>query len=189
MTTIVDSAIFEELATSGLAAEVEAWLADPSRTAHRLVTLPTAQLVEEALAELLTVAPGGPALPSGLWRVMPDRLLALHPGRRRERMDRLRISETEHLLLTATVLTEWGWAQSGSRLRTVGGHRCIRGAQRALFQLGYGTEITADMAGRRIQGVLTSSGIREPYQRWNERPHVSAGAAIRVVLAAAGGGQ
>jgi hypothetical protein len=172
---------------TALADEVEAWLHDPSRTAHRLVSLPTVELMRLALAdEAPAAAAEVPVLPRGLWSVLPDRLLALHPGRRVERMDRLRIPVRQHLELTAQVLSEWGWAQTGRRVRTVGGGRCILGAQYALFRLGYGTEVTVEEAGRRIQGVLGSRGVHDPYPRWNERPNITGDMAVAVVRAAAG---
>lgn len=190
MTVTTDVAVFEELLVDlgpDLADEVESWLHDPARTAHRLVSVPTAALVAEALgAQPAAALPAGPVLPGGVWRVLPDRLLALHPGRRAERLDRLRIPVTQHLVLTAAVLTEWGWAQSGTRRRTVAGGRCILGAQHALHCLGYGTEHTAAEAGRRIQGALANRGITMRYPAWNEQPHVTAAQVIGVVRAAAG---
>jgi hypothetical protein len=190
----VDIQVFEaELALLDLDAEldsadrVESWLHDPARTAHRLVSVPTAVLVAEALGTTTGAAPAaGPVLPGGAWRVLPDRLLALHPGRRAERLARLRVPVAQHLTLTAVVLEQWGWAQSGGRRRTVRGGRCILGAQHAIYRLGYGTEHTAVEAGRRIQGVLDQRGIREPYPQWNEQPHVTAAQVVGVVRAAAG---
>lgn len=168
-----------------LADEVEAWLHNPDRTAHRLVSVPTAALVAQALAGQVP-ASSGPVLPGGMWRVLPDRLLALHPGRRADRLARLRIPVDQHLQLTAQVLVEWGWAKSGQRKRTTTGGRCILGAQRVVCQLGYGTETTAGEAGRRIQGVLAARGISMAYPTWNEHPGVTAGQAIGVVREAAG---
>jgi hypothetical protein len=167
-----------------LVAEVEAFLCDPARTAHRLVSLPTAQLVEQALGGQPAAVTTGPALPGGVWRVLPDRLLTLHPGRRAERLDRLRIPVAQHLQLTATVLEQWGWTRAG-RNRAVGGGRCILGAQHALYRLGWGTEHTAVEAGRRIDGVLAARGVREPYPAWNDRQQ-SAEHVIAVVREAAG---
>lgn len=181
-----------ELALLDLGAEldsadrVEAWLHDPARTAHRRVTVPTAQLVEQALGyQAVPASTTGPVLPDGVWRVLPDRLLALHPGRRAERLARLRIPTATHLELTARVLVGWGWAQSGRRMRTVGGGRCILGAQHALYRLGYGTEVTVAEAGRRIQGVLARRGITMPYPAWNEQSGVTREQVISVVRAAA----
>ncbi|MBY8877472.1 DUF6197 family protein [Actinacidiphila acidipaludis] len=156
--------------------------------AHRLVTATTDQLVRDALAALPPAPAGDPAgmsLPGGLWRVLPDRLLSLHPARRGEAVARLRITPAQHLDLTALVLERWGWAQTGERLRTCGGRRCILGAQRTVFLLGYGTEDTATAAGDHINNVLRARGIVQPYPRWNEHPHVSGEQALAVVRAAA----
>lgn len=191
----VDMAVFEaELAlldldadAPGIGDEAEGWLHDPTRTAHPLVSLPTAALVEQALSGQPTpAATTGPVLPGGLWPVLPDRLLVLHPGRRAERLERLRIPVTRHLELTAAVLEQWGWAQSGRRTRTLSGGRCILGAQHALFRLGYGTVDTAHEAGRRIQGVLEARGVWERYPAWNERPETTREQVIGVVREAAG---
>lgn len=182
-TAAVELALLEMGLDGDLVAEVEEWLRDPSRTAHRLVTLPTAALVEQALAGQ-PAATTGPVLPRGMWRVLPDRLLTLHPGRRAERLARLRIPVTQHLQLTATLLTEWGWTQAG-RNRAISGGRCILGAQHALYRLGWGTEHTAVEAGRRIQGVLAQRGVTEPYPAWNDRQQ-SAEQVIAVVREAAG---
>ena len=186
-----DLSLLELGAELDSADRVESWLHDPARTAHRLVSVPTAVLVAEALGVTTGAAPAaGPVLPGGAWRVLPDRLLALHPGRRAERLERLRIPVEGHLVLTAAVLEQWGQARTAGRgrhgIRTVSGRRCILGAQRAVFLLGYGTEITAVEAGRRIQGVLNSRGIHDRYQDWNEQPHVTAAQVIGVVRAAAG---
>lgn len=172
------------------AERVEGWLHDPSRTAHRLVTLPTAQLVAEALAA--GAVPSGDApqdgvrLPRGMWRVLPDRLLALHPGRRTERLDRLRVTVPDHLALTARVLEEWGWAQPGRHNRTISGARCPRGAQYALYRLGYGTEQTLYEGARRIQGALARRGVTAPYWQWNDWATTTPAQVIAVVREAAG---
>jgi hypothetical protein len=157
-------------------------------TAHPMVTATTDQLVRDALAALPPAPAGGLAgvtLPGGLWRVLPDRLLSLHPARRGEAVTRLRITTAEHLDITALVLERWGWAQTGERIRTRGGRRCILGAQRAVFYLGYGTEHTATNAGDHINSVLRSRGITLPYPRWNEQPHVGGEQALAMVRAAA----
>jgi len=158
---------------------VEAWLHDPARTAHRLVSVPTGELVEQALG-----VPAGErsttVLPRGVWRVLPDRLLALRQPRRA-------VTVAEHLHLTATVLTEWGWAQSGHRIRTVRGGRCIVGAQRAVYALGYGNQHDGYEAGRQIQGALTTRGITMPYPHWNELPTTTRAQALAVVREAAAG--
>lgn len=183
-------ALLEVEADLDSADEVEAWLHDPSRTAHRLVSVPTAELMEQAVADTAAAPLTGPVLPEGVWRVLPDRLLALHPGRRAERLERLRIPVAAHLTLTADLLERWGWARTQSRrtaIRSVGGRRCILGAQHALYRLGYGTEVTADDAGRQIQGALAARGITIPYPAWNELPTTTARDAVAVVRAAAKG--
>jgi hypothetical protein len=190
MTTAIPSLpdldLFDGVADE-LAAEAVAWLTDPTRTAHRLVTLPTADLVRLAVgSEPAPSAPAGPQLPGGLWRVLPDRLLVLRP-RRGEGLQRARITTTEHLELTALVLERWGWAKSGRRIRTATGGRCILGAQRAVHALGYGTEHTAVEAGRQIQGALASRGITMPYPRWNEMPGATGEQALGLVRTAAKG--
>lgn len=167
---------------------VEAWLHDPARTAHRLVSVPTAVLMAQAVAQPASAAPApsGPVLPGGVWRVLPDRLLALHPGRRAERLERLRIPVEAHLVLTAAVLEQWGWARTGRHNRGITGARCARGAQYALFRLGYGTEYTLYEGARRIQGALAQRGVTAPYWQWNDWATTSREQVIGVVRAAAG---
>lgn len=165
---------------------VEAWLHDPARTAHRLVSVPTAALVAEALVGQSAPAVSDPVLPGGVWRVLPDRLLALHPGRRAERLERLRIPVEAHLVLTAAVLEQWGWARTGRHNRGITGARCARGAQYALFRLGYGTEYTLYEGARRIQGALAQRGVTAPYWQWNDWATTSREQVIDVVRAAAG---
>lgn len=188
----VDMAAFEALLTDDVwtvADEAAAWLADPTRTAHPAVSLPTAELVAEALRSIPSAGgrQDGMSLPGGLWRVLPDRLLSLHPGRRTERLDRLRIGTPEHLGLTALVMERWGWAQSGGRIRTASGGRCILGAQRVVHALGYGTEVTAVEAGRRLNGVLRGRGIGFEYPQWNELSTTTGAMALGLVRAAAEG--
>jgi hypothetical protein len=189
----VDMQAFEDaLALLDLDAEldnadrVEAWLHDPTRTAHRLVSVPTAVLMAQAVGGTTIAAPAETLLPGRAWRILPDRLLALHP-RRGDRLERLRIPVAGHLHLTATVLEEWGWAKSGQRIRTTSGRRCILGAQRVVHALGYGTEHTAAEAGRQIQGALAERGITMPYPRWNELPGVTGPDALALVREAAKG--
>ncbi|SEO88674.1 DUF6197 family protein [Actinacidiphila rubida] len=157
-------------------------------TAHPLVSAATDELVRDALVSRRPGPIGATArgrLPQGLWRVLPDRLLSLHPARRGEAVARLRITPAEHLGLTALVLEQWGWARTGDRLRTRTGRRCILGAQRALFHLGYGTEYTATTAGDHLDTVLRSRGIALPYPRWNEQPHVTLDQALALLRSAA----
>ena len=190
MVATTDMAAFEPLFADalgdGFADEVEGWLHDPTRTAHPLVSVPTAALMEQALACRSEAPTTGPVLPGGVWRVLPDRLLALHPGRRPERLERLRIPVAQHLVLTATVLEQWGWAATRRHNRTVGGARCILGAQYALYRLGYGTEVTVHEAGRWIQAELAERGVTRPYWEWNDQSDVTREQAIGVVRAAAG---
>jgi hypothetical protein len=188
MTSAVFTAAAVEVGASiadVLADEAMAWLHDPTRTAHRLVTAPTAHLVAEALADLpADPSTGAQLLPGRAWRVLPDRLLTLRP-RRGDALERLRIPVPAHLEMTATVLEQWGWAKSGTRIRTRGGRRCILGAQRVVHALGYGTEDTATEAGRQIQGVLAGRGITLPYPRWNDLPGVTGRQVLAVVRQAA----
>jgi hypothetical protein len=162
-----------------------AWLTDPARTAHRLVTVPTARLVEEALAPPATVPAPVEAvrLPGRAWRVLPDRLLALRPHRRVE------VTVRQHLALTAIVLEQWGWAQTGTRgrARTTSGRRCILGAQHAVHALGYGDEHDVAEAGRQIQGTLAARGITLAYDYWNELPGTTHRDALALIHEAAKG--
>lgn len=170
--------------------EIERYLAARRRTAHPLVTETTEELIRQALAELGTrpasdPAPTGPHLPGGLWRILPDRLLSLHPGRRGVAVQRMRISTAEHLELTALLLERWGWSKTPGHWRTPGGRRCILGAQAALFHLGYGTEDTAAAAGAHLNGVLRSRGIATAFPQWNDSPHVSRDQVLALVRDAA----
>ena len=174
---------------------IERYLAAQRRTAHPLVTATTDDLVAAALASLPAPAARGPrpkansVLPSGIWRILPDRLLALHPGRRLERIDRLRIPVATHLELTALVLEHWGWGQTDGRrrrhVRSLSGRRCILGAQVVLYRLGYGTETTAVEAGRYLQAALARRGVHVPFADWNERPGVNGSQVLALVRDAA----
>lgn len=170
-----------DLDLSWFADEVEAALHDPDRTAHRLVTVPTAVLVAEALGSTPTPAPAPAVLPGGVWRVLPDRLLALRPHRRVE------VTTAQHLTLTAVVLQQWGWARTGGRIRTRSGRRCILGAQAVVHRLGYGSDLTLADAGRQLDGALTARGIRLTYPQWNEQPHVTEQDALGLIHDAAKG--
>ncbi|MBB1252911.1 hypothetical protein H3146_05955 [Streptomyces sp. OF3] len=147
-----------------LVADVEAYLARQApRTAHPLVTAPTDRLVAEALASL----PAGPApdlsAPSRAWRWLPERAWRA-VARLRPRRD---VTVQQYLGLLVMVLERHGWTGAGAR-RTVGGCRCIAGAQELLAHLGYGAEGTADAAGRAIQDVLHRRGEKQPYWEWND---------------------
>jgi hypothetical protein len=170
---------------ASLVDQIEAWLHDPDRTAHPLVTAPTTALVDQALADLAPPDLDGIRLPGGLWKVLPDRLLSLHPARRGEAVQRLRITVPDHLDLTATVLEQWGWAQTRTRIRTARGRRCILGAQYTVFRLGYGTHDTAVTAGHHITTELRRRGVRLPLEQWNDQPHITAQQVIGVVRTAA----
>jgi hypothetical protein len=171
---------------AGLADQIEAWLHDPDRTAHPLVTAPTTALVDQALSDLAPPTATEVRLPGGLWKVLPDRLLSLHPARRGEAVARLRITVPDHLDLTAAVLEQWGWAQTRTRIRTARGRRCILGAQYTLYRLGYGTHDTAVTAGHHITAELRRRGVRLPFEQWNDQPHITAEQVIAVVRATAG---
>lgn len=171
-----------------LVGDIESYLAARKRTAHRLVSATTQDLVREALANLPAPAgrpEDGAVLPGGIWRILPDRLLALHPGRRGQGVTRLRITVPEHLELTALVLQRWGWAKTPRGWRTPAGRRCILGAQAVLFRLGYGTEDTATAAGQHIQAVLTGRGVKVPFWTWNDQPGVTGAQVLAVVRDAA----
>jgi hypothetical protein len=179
-----------------LVADIDRYLAARRRTAHPLVTATTEELVRAALAELgdrigridqddQHTAACAPQLPRGLWRVLPDRLLALHPGRATERSTRRHVTVAEHLELTALVLERWGWAKTPTGWRTPTGRRCILGAQAAVFRLGYGTEDTVAAAGAHLNAALRARGIRETYPRWNDQPNVSRDQVLALVRDAA----
>lgn len=194
LAAIVGTDLVDEMAAA-LVADIDRYLAARRRTAHPLVTATTEELVRAALAELDTrhgraVDVDDPAaadsrLPGGLWRVLPDRLLALHPARRGEGVARLRITTAEHLELTALVLERWGWAKTPGNWRTTGGRRCILGAQAAVYRLGYGTDDTVAAAGAHLNAILRSRGIRETYPRWNDQPHVTRDQVLALVRDAA----
>jgi hypothetical protein len=180
----VDMAVFEAALADldfGVGDEVEAWLQDPSRTAHRLVTLPTAQLVAQAIGTPAVEAATSPVLPGGLWRILPDRLLTLRPHRH------VQVTVGQHLALTATVLERWGWGQTGRRRHTPTGRRCIRGAQYVVWCSGYGDEQDAIEAARQIQGALARRGYDMPYTQWNDLPSTTREQALGLVREAAAG--
>ncbi|MFJ6348649.1 hypothetical protein ACIQKB_04130 [Streptomyces sp. NPDC092046] len=168
MTTITlpDASPTLDIDAAALVRDIEQYLADQApRTAHRLVTKTTAELVTEALASQpeQTTAPALTA-PNRMWRILPDWALTLvrqlHAGTTRH------ITVAQHLELTALVIQQYGWAHG--RLRTTSGGRCILGAQYVLRQLGYGDDNTAAEAGRHLTNILASRGIQEPIHRWND---------------------
>jgi hypothetical protein len=188
LVSLVGTDLVEEMAAD-LVADIDRYLVARRRTAHPLVTATTEELVRTALGNLPTApaatGPATPELPRGLWRVLPDRLLALHPARRGEGVQRLRISVAEHLELTALVLERWGWSKTGRHIRTGAGRRCILGAQYAVFRLGYGTEDTAVAAGAHLQAVLARRGVRVPFPQWNDSADVTREQVLAVVRDAA----
>jgi hypothetical protein len=179
-----------DTAAALLIREIELYLAARRRTGHPLITATTEELIRLVLVNVDTAlrddsGRAAPGLPGGLWRVPPDRLLSPHPARRSEGVERLRISAAEHLELTALVLERWGWAQTGGRVRTAGGRRCILGAQAVVYRLGYGTDDTAATAGAHLDAVLRTRGITTPYPAWNEQPDVDRAQVLALVRDAA----
>lgn len=153
------------------------------RTAHPLVSKTTDQLVAEALGT--SPAPSAaPALevPGRVLRLLPDWAL---PGLRGRHGAGRRIGVVEHLELTALLIERQGWAQG--RMRSWRGGRCILGAQAVLYRLGYGDEATAVAAGRRIQAVLSSRGVEEPFHEWQDRGGRSEAEVLCLIRQAAAG--
>ncbi|MFD6360190.1 hypothetical protein ACFWFX_10085 [Streptomyces roseolus] len=165
-----------------LIADIEQYLAAQApRTAHPLVTKTTDQLIAEALQQPAdnpdTAAPEL-AAPARWWRIIPDWALAITPARHLHGAGRP-ITVTQHLQLTALVIEQYGHHRGG--LRSLGGRRCILGAQAVLYRLGYGDEHTAEAACQQLQGVLRRRGIDEPYHRWNDRPERCVGDALLLI--------
>lgn len=151
-----------------LVREVEAFLAAqpaPVRTAHRLVTLPTEQLVAEALGATPVEEAPSLSAPPRLARFLPESLWRL-VGAVRPRRE---VTVSQYLHLLVLVLERHGWTGAGTR-RTVGGCRCIAGGQELLAHLGYGSSDTAAAASRAIQAELHRRGITVPYWEWNDAP-------------------
>ncbi|MFF7023028.1 hypothetical protein ACFY97_18745 [Streptomyces klenkii] len=150
-----------------LVAAIEEYLAGVAsrRTAHPLVSKPTAELVQEALGAQPAAGPA-PQLrvPGRLAGLLPDWAL---PGLRGRHGAGRQVGVVEHLELTGLLIERHGWAQG--RLRSWQGGRCILGAQMVLYRLGYGDEATAVAAGRRIQVVLAGRGIDQPFHEWQDR--------------------
>jgi hypothetical protein len=139
------------------------------RTAHRLVTKSTQELVDEALGQIpappATTAPALTA-PSALLRHLPDWVLRL-PVLRQAHGGGRELHASEYLELTALVIERFGWHQGD--LRGKGGGRCILGAQQALHRLGYGTPHTHRQAAAALNTALSHSGGGS-YETWNDRP-------------------
>jgi hypothetical protein len=157
-----------------LVAEIEFWLRH--RTAHPLVSTPTAELVSQALQNV-----PAPALsaPSRAWKWLPDRTLRRLGKTRSQR----HVSDRELIGLAAMVLEKYGWTGAG-KTRTRSGCRCIAGAFRLLVDLGYGDMDTVRAAGERLDAALRASGQRGPYYEWNDRPGRSP-AQVKELLGAA----
>ncbi|MEU3520185.1 hypothetical protein ABZ770_33790 [Streptomyces sp. NPDC006654] len=169
-----------------LVAEIERYLAARARTtAHPLVTKTTAELIAEALGPAAAPSATAPALtePPRLLRLLPDWVLSVPLVRQFHGGYGRRISTAEHLELTALVIERYGWAQGRYRSRT--GRRCILGAQAVLFRLGYGDDSTVQAAANRIQDVLNSRGITQPYHQWNDAPGRTRDEVLRLIRDAA----
>ncbi|MCW7991780.1 hypothetical protein XF35_43005 [Streptomyces platensis subsp. clarensis] len=146
--------------------QIEQYLATQTpRTAHRLVTKTTDQLIAEALRQPDQTPASAPtlAVPGKLLRILPDWTLTfarqLHAGTTRH------ITVAQHLELTALVIQQHGWARG--RMRNTSGGRCILGAQYVLRQLGYGDDRTPAEAGRHLTNLLAARGIQQPIHQWN----------------------
>jgi hypothetical protein len=141
------------------------------RTAHRLVTKTTAELVDEALGQLSPAPPAATApeltAPSALLRHLPDWVLRL-PVLRQAHGGGRDLHPSQYLELTALVIERWGWHQSA--LRGKGGGRCILGAQQALHRLGYGTPGTHRQAAAALNTALARVG-GGAYEVWNDAPN------------------
>lgn len=170
-----DSALTELLDSEAFQAIVDQLdaVAEPTpgpATAHPLVTKTTAELVAEALSTPAPAPAEDPAVRSplrGIWRVIPNRYLGLR--RPLGPVDHRPVTVAEFLELTEAVLRHAGWARTGSRTRTRLGRRCIRGAQGAVYLLGYGDARTAEASGLFLDEVLRGRGAHAGYQHWNEQ--------------------
>ena len=101
-------------------------------------------------------------------RVLPGRLRAMLPEQLHRRRTVQHISVARHLELTLEVLERYGWARTGDYWRTVGGKRCILGAQMLLLSLGYGDHDTMRQAGGYLNHQLRARGVSQGYEEWNE---------------------
>ncbi|MHA4819441.1 DUF6197 family protein [Streptomyces aculeolatus] len=179
-----------EHAGAQLVAEIERYLANRARatgpkTAHPLVTRPTADLIRDALNNLPPAPAAAPsrqhAVPARLLRYLPDWALnvlrPLHGGRRR-------VSVAEHLELTALVIERYGWERGSLRSRS--GRRCILGAQAVLYRLGLGDQDTAQTAGGYLDAELKARGFNNAsYWEWNDHPARTREQALDLVRTAA----
>lgn len=158
------------------------------RTAHPLVAKTTAELLTEAgIASGPSTAarPDGAAVSPlrGIWRILPDRLLALR--RPLGLINYRHVTIAEHLELTARVLQHSGWARTPGRLRTRSGRRCILGAQAALYTMEYGDHQTAVAAGSYLDAVLRARRQAPPFWRWNDTAATDLGQVLQLVEEAA----
>jgi len=101
-------------------------------------------------------------------RVLPGKLRAMLPEQLHRRRAVQHVSVARHLELTLEVLERYGWAKTGTCWRTVGGRRCILGAQMLLLSLGYGDRDTMRQAGGYLNHQLRSRGVSQGYEEWNE---------------------
>ena len=150
------------------------------RTAHRLVSKPTGQLVAEALGTQPAAPAPTLAPPSAALRWLPERVWRLVGAARPRR----HVTASEYLQLTALVLERHGWTKGSCRSR--GGHRCIAGGMRLLLHLGYGDQRTADAAARAVQRVLAADGVDVSFWEWQDRVGVRRERVLAVLRAAAG---
>lgn len=169
-------------ATSVLIEEIETWLRNPRRTAHRLVSKPTAELVAEALASMPAKAPETLPAPRGVFRWIPGGLVR-SVGRRRPQRT---VSIEEMLGLTEMILTRYGWTGSG-KTRSLSGRRCIAGAMRLLVELGYGDVSVMESAGVRLDRVLWQQNVRVRYYEWNDQRGRTQAEVMRLIKKARNG--
>jgi hypothetical protein len=100
---------------------------------------------------------------------LPGRLRAMIPEPLHRRRSTY-VTVARHLELTLEVLERYGWARTGDNWRTVGGRRCILGAQMLLLALGYGDRDTLNRAGGYLNVELRQRRVTNPYYEWNEAP-------------------
>ncbi|MFE5619072.1 hypothetical protein [Streptomyces sp. NPDC056524] len=187
LTAPAQGATLTDADAARLVRDIELYLVARVRTtAHPLVTKTTAELVAEAVCTgaAAVAAPVLTAPPRAL-RLLPDWALAFPLLRQLHGAGR-HIEVAQHLELTALVIERYGWAQGAAR--STWGRRCILGAQAVLFRLGYGDESTACAAGTRLQNVLNSHGVTQPFHQWNDasgRTQTEVLALVREAAAAA----
>lgn len=138
------------------------------RTAHRLITKTTAQLVAEALGTPTAAADPAPVLqaPPAMLRHFPNWALGLPMVRSRFGGGGQHVTVAQHLNLTAAVIERWGWAQGCLRTRN---GICIEGAQFVLLRLGYGNGDTLHAATNHLHQLFTNAGAGS-LTAWNDHP-------------------